>query len=213
MRFHETVPFFFFSHFINWCLLLSRRYIIWKFAPAFSLFKVWCSPVIHAKVFSGQKHKLLYLQIRWTFLRRDCGCSERGRLHGQTGLGGTLGSWQPHWNRWAGSPHSCTGAGLTPAAAAVGVTLLKQKQEPFSDDLFNWGYQKSSCGGQPYLSLLLSAWFSTIMAGVRKNQHLPLCKFSYIIIFAQIYNLRSRLLPTFLYCSQRCFCTLQTFET
>lgn len=88
---------------------------------------------------------------------------------------------------------------------------LNKKNEPLWDDLFNWGYQKPSCQGKPYLSPLPSAWFGTEIAGVGKNQHLLLCKFRCIIIFAQIGSLRSRLLPAFLYCSQKCFCALQTF--
>lgn len=160
------------------------------------------------KVPSGKNREAWYLQIHWTFQRRGYGCSEIGWLHGQTGLPGTLRSWQPQWDRWAWRPHSCTGAGLTPAPAPAGMALLKKKQEPFSDDLFSWGYQKSSCGGQPYLSTLPSAWFGTLIAGVGKNQHFPLCKCTYIIIFAQIYSQKSRLVPACLHCFQKCLYNL-----
>lgn len=191
--------------------LWPLRCIIWNLTHVAFLFKVGYSSVIRMKVPSGKKQEVRYLQIHWTFLRRGYGCSETGWLHGQTGLGGTLRSWQPHWDRWAGSPRSCTGAGWTAAAAGAGMTLLKQKQELFSAGLFRGGYRKPSCGGQPYLSTWPSAGFGTIIAGVGKNQHFALGKFRYVIIFAQIYSWRSRLLLAFLYFSQKCFYTLQTF--
>lgn len=127
---HETVPFLA-PHFINWGLFLPIRYIIWSLPDVSFLFKVWCSPVIHDEVSSGKKPRLWYLQIHWTFRRRGYGCSETGWLRGQTGLAGTLGSWQPRWDRRAGRPRSCTGVGLIPAAAGVGVTLLKNRSRSY----------------------------------------------------------------------------------
>ena len=58
-----------------------------------------------------------------------------------------------------------------------------------------------SCGGKP-LPLLLWAGVGAVIAGLGKKEHL-LCKFRWVMIFAQIDSWRNRLLPVFLNCSQK----------
>ena len=56
-----------------------------------------------------------------------------------------------------------------------------------------------SRGGKPSLSLLLWAGIGTVVAGVGKKERL-LCKFRWMMIFAQIEIWRSKLVLVILYC-------------
>lgn len=75
---------------------------------------------------------------------------------------------------------------------------------------------KSNCAREAFSPLPTPAlrmiwYYDTMLARVGKSQHLPLCKFRYVIIFAQIHSWRSGLLPAFWYCSQESSRTSQTF--